>query len=54
MRHHQHLNPQELNQWSSASSSSPDPGEFNPWISDVTEDTLVLTSTGGPVTCGER
>ena len=37
-----------------ASSSSPYPGEFNPWISDVTEDTPVLTSTGGPVTCGER
>ena len=37
-----------------ASSSSPHPGEFNPWISNVTEDTPVLTSTGGPVTCGER
>ena len=37
-----------------ASSSSPYPGEFNPWISDVTEDTPVLTRTGGPVTCGER
>ena len=37
-----------------ASSSSLYPGELNPWISDVTEDTLVLTSTGGPVTCGER
>ena len=30
------------------------PGEFNLWISQVTEDTLVLTSAGGPVTCGER
>ena len=30
------------------------PGEFNPWISRVTEDTLVLTSTGRPVACGER
>ena len=37
-----------------ASSSSPFPGGFNPWISNVTEDTLVLTSTGQPVTCGER
>ena len=37
-----------------ASSSSPYPGELNPWISNVTEDTPVLTSTGGPVTCGER
>ena len=35
-------------------SSSPYPGGFNPWISNVTEDTLVLTSTGRPVTCGER
>ena len=32
-----------------ASSSSPYPGEFNPWISNVTEDTPVLTSTGGPL-----
>ena len=30
------------------------PGGFNPWISNVTEDTPVLTSTGQPVTCGER
>ena len=38
-----------------ASSPSPYPGGFNPWISNVTEDTPVLTSTrGGPVTCGER
>ena len=37
-----------------ASSSSPYPGGFNPWISDVTEDTPVLTSTVRPVTCGER
>ena len=37
-----------------ASSSSPCPGGFTHWISNVTEDTLVLTSTGGPVTCGER
>ena len=37
-----------------ASSSSPCPGEFNPWISNVTEDTPVLTSTGGPVTYDER
>ena len=37
-----------------ASSSSPYPGGFNPWISTVTEDTLVLKSTGQPVTCGER
>ena len=37
-----------------ASSSSPYPGGFNPWISTVTEDTPVLTSTGQPVTCGER
>ena len=37
-----------------ASSSSRYPGGFNPWISNVTEDTLVLTSTGQPVTCGER
>ena len=34
--------------------SSPYPGGFNPWISNVTEDTPVLTSTGVPVTCGER
>ena len=38
---------------SRASSSSPCPGGFNPWISNVTEDTLVLTSTGRPVPCGE-
>ena len=37
-----------------ASSSSPYPGGFNPWISNVTEDTPVLTNTGRPVTCGER
>ena len=37
-----------------ASSSSPYPGGFNPWISDVTKDKLVITSTGQPVTCGER
>ena len=37
-----------------AYSSSPFPGEFNPWISNVTENTPVLTSTGGPVTCDER
>ena len=37
-----------------ASSSSPYPGGFNPWISNVTEDTLVLTRRGQPVTCGER
>ena len=37
-----------------ASSSSPYPGGLIPWISDVTEDTPVLTSTGQPVTCGER
>ena len=37
-----------------ASSSSPYPGGFNPWISSVTEDTPVLTSTGQPVTCDER
>ena len=37
-----------------ASSSSHFPGELNPWISHVTEDTLVRTSTGGPVTCDER
>ena len=37
-----------------ASSSSLYPGEFNPWISNVTEDTVVLTCRGGPVTCGER
>ena len=34
-----------------ASSSSPYPGGFNPWISNVTEDTPVLTSTERPVTC---
>ena len=38
----------------SVSSSSPYPGGFNPWISNVTEDTTVLTGTGRPVTCGER
>ena len=37
-----------------ASSSSPYPGELNPWISNVTEGTPVLTSTERPVTCGER
>ena len=37
-----------------ASSSTPYPGELNPWLSNVTEDTPVLTSTGGLVTCGER
>ena len=37
-----------------ASSSSLYPGKFNPWISKVTEHTPVLTSTGRPVTCGER
>ena len=31
-----------------ASTSSPCPGGFNPWISNVTEDTPVLTSTGRP------
>ena len=36
-----------------ASSSSLYPGGFNPWISNVTEDTPVLTSRE-PVTCGER
>ena len=36
-----------------ASSSSPYPGGFNPWISNVTEDTLVLTSMVQPVPCGE-
>ena len=30
-----------------ASSSTPYPGGINPWISNVTEDTPVLTSTGG-------
>ena len=30
------------------------PGGFSPRISNVTEDTLVLTSTVRPVTCGER
>ena len=38
----------------SASSSSPYPRGFNPLISDVTEDTLLLTNTGRPVTCGEH
>ena len=28
--------------------------KLNPWISNVTDDTLVLTRTVGPVTCGER
>ena len=37
-----------------ASSSSPCSGGFNPWISNVTEDTPVLTSTERPVTCGEH
>ena len=37
-----------------ASSSTPYPGGFNPWISNVTEDTPVLTSTERSVTCGER
>ena len=37
-----------------ASSWSPYAGGFNPWIPNVTEDTPVLTSTGQPVTCGER
>ena len=37
-----------------ASSSSPFPGGFNPWISNITEDTPVLASTGQPVICGER
>ena len=32
-----------------ASSSSPNPGGFNPWISNVPEDTPVLTSTGRPL-----
>ena len=36
------------------SSSSPYPGGLNPWISNVTEDTPVVTSTERPVTCGER
>ena len=36
-----------------ASSSSPCPLGFNPWISIVTEDTPVFSSTGQPVTCGE-
>ena len=39
---------------SRASSSSPCPGGFNPWISNVTEDTPVLTITVQPVTYGER
>ena len=37
-----------------ASFSSPYPGGFNHWISNVMGETLVLTSTGRPVTCGER
>ena len=37
-----------------ASSSSLCPRGFNPCISNVTEDTPVLTSTGRPVTCCER
>ena len=37
-----------------ASSSSPYPGGFSPWILNVTEDTPVVTSTGGPVTSDER
>ena len=37
-----------------ASLSSPYPGGFSLWISNVKEDTLVLTSTGRPVTCGEH
>ena len=37
-----------------ASSSSPYPGGFNPWISNVTEGTPVRTSTVWPVTCDER
>ena len=37
-----------------ASSSSPYPGRFNPWISNETEDTPVQSSTVQPVTCGER
>ena len=37
-----------------ASSSPPCPGGFNPWISNVTEDTPVLTNTGRPFTCSER
>ena len=36
------------------SSSSHYPGGFNPWISDETDDSPVLTSTERPVTCGER
>ena len=32
-----------------ASSSSLVPGELNPWISHVTEDTLVRTNTGDPL-----
>ena len=28
--------------------------KFNSWISNVTDYTLVVTSTEGPVTCGER
>ena len=37
-----------------ASCSSLYPGEFILLISNVTEDTPVLTRTGGPVTCGEH
>ena len=37
-----------------ASSSSPYQGRLNPWISNVTEDTPVLTSSVQPVACGER
>ena len=36
-----------------ASFSSPYSGVFHPWVSSVTEDTPVQTSTGRPVTCGE-
>ena len=35
-------------------SSSSHSGGFNPWISDATEDTPIVTSAGQPVTCGER
>ena len=34
--------------------SSPFPGGFNHWISNVMGETPELTSTGRPVTCGER
>ena len=37
-----------------ASASSPNPEGFNLCFFDVTEDPLVLTSTGEPVACGER